>query len=356
MLSLCVGPSREPMAVLYTQNDGAEVISMPLDGLAQTIPPYVSSPGMVWGFAVVVSVFFWVLSHRAYRRLPSTTPLQSSPGDATGSVYVLTNPEYPNLVKIGQTSRAAQTRADELSAHTGVPTPFHVAYELKVSNPEAVEQTVHDTLSAHSVNPDREFFDVSVSTARHAIEQVAGGSARRPGRSIPSQAVGLVLMALSVWTGLLLLATPHEAMQHALNGFGAKAASHVVQDTFGYPTLLLSGSLAVWGTGLIRRRPLRPLWMPSACALALCPLLSALAGGTGHAFATTKQVGWGGQTTVFPAEFTPWAGAVGQRLAGWSRDLLGPTVSLALLSLAVVAACALALRLHEVLLSEWENA
>lgn len=315
--------------------------------LAQSFPLSISSPGMIWGFAVAVALVLWRLYYRAYQRIRPAAHTQPSKGTATGSVYILSNPEYPNLVKIGQTGRTAQERADELSAHTGVPTPFSVEYEFRVPDPEDVEQTVHDALSEHSVNPNREFFEVSVATARHTIEQVTGASAGRPGRSRLRQALGLGLTVLSIGISLLLLTCLNGRVQKVLDGFGAHVASRLIQDTFGYPTLLLSGGLGVWGAALLRRRPLRPLWIPSLCVLALCPLLSALAGWTGHAFQTTKQIGWGGQTTTFPPEFVPWAGAFGRAMAEWTRTTLGPTVSLGLLILATTVASALALRLHE---------
>ncbi len=43
-----------------------------------------------------------------------------------GYVYVLMNSSMRGLVKIGKTEREPEERAKELSASTGVPTPFMV--------------------------------------------------------------------------------------------------------------------------------------------------------------------------------------------------------------------------------------
>lgn len=44
-----------------------------------------------------------------------------------GTVYVLTNPAMPGLVKIGKTARDDNTRIAELYI-TGVPVPFNIDF------------------------------------------------------------------------------------------------------------------------------------------------------------------------------------------------------------------------------------
>ena len=56
-----------------------------------------------------------------------------------GYIYIMINPSYPNLVKIGKTSRSPEERAAELSQTSGVPTPFYVAYEELVKDYGRVE-------------------------------------------------------------------------------------------------------------------------------------------------------------------------------------------------------------------------
>lgn len=89
----------------------------------------------------------------------------------SGSVYVLTNPEMPNLVKIGHTTRTAAKRAKELSG-TGVPGEYKVAYEIPVDHPRQVERRVHHRLSDERISRG-EFFKVSPKRAAREIKRVA---------------------------------------------------------------------------------------------------------------------------------------------------------------------------------------
>ena len=67
----------------------------------------------------------------------------------SGWVYVLTNPAYAGLVKIGHTARDPETRAAELSSGTGVPARFAVAYAHQVKDHEALEGLAHGRLAAY---------------------------------------------------------------------------------------------------------------------------------------------------------------------------------------------------------------
>ena len=82
-----------------------------------------------------------------------------------GIVYVLKNPAFPNLVKIGITTRdEVEVRMSELYT-TGVPLPFECVYAGKVDNPKTVEAALHHAFSNSRVNPSREFFDIDESQA-----------------------------------------------------------------------------------------------------------------------------------------------------------------------------------------------
>ena len=50
-----------------------------------------------------------------------------------GSVYFLTNPAMPNMVKIGKTTRDVELRLADLYS-TGVPLPFECEYAAKVKD------------------------------------------------------------------------------------------------------------------------------------------------------------------------------------------------------------------------------
>jgi hypothetical protein len=80
------------------------------------------------------------------------------------TVYVLTNPTMPGLVKIGFTTSDPAKRIAELYA-TGVPLPFEVAFACKVPNPSEVEKALHQAFAPDRINPKREFFKIAPEQA-----------------------------------------------------------------------------------------------------------------------------------------------------------------------------------------------
>ena len=82
-----------------------------------------------------------------------------------GIVYVLKNPAFPHLIKIGVTLRdEVQVRMSELFS-TGVPLPFECVYAGKVKDAKKVERSLHQAFSPNRINPSREFFDIDESQA-----------------------------------------------------------------------------------------------------------------------------------------------------------------------------------------------
>ena len=86
-----------------------------------------------------------------------------------GYVYVMINPSMNGIVKIGMTTREPEDRAVELSATTGVPTPFIVAYKRRVSDCAFAEKKIHEQLSEYRVNDGREFFRLTVTDAINVV-------------------------------------------------------------------------------------------------------------------------------------------------------------------------------------------
>src|SRR5580698_4080263 len=78
----------------------------------------------------------------------------------TGTLYVLTNPLMPGLVKIGCTAGAVEDRIKALSSGTGIPVAFQCHFAAQVENMTAKEKTLHQLFSEKRVNPNREFFQV----------------------------------------------------------------------------------------------------------------------------------------------------------------------------------------------------
>lgn len=90
----------------------------------------------------------------------------------SGFVYVLLNPSYPDLVKIGLTERTSEERARELRT-SGVPTPFIVIYDELVSDSSAVEAAIHRKLAGYRVSDAREFFRIPVKEAIRTLQEEA---------------------------------------------------------------------------------------------------------------------------------------------------------------------------------------
>lgn len=91
-----------------------------------------------------------------------------------GYVYVLMNPSYDGLVKVGKTTKEPEERAKELSASTGVATPFIVVYKKIFQNCHIAEKTIHSILTERGcrVNDSREFFSISISEVIDVILQL----------------------------------------------------------------------------------------------------------------------------------------------------------------------------------------
>lgn len=88
-----------------------------------------------------------------------------------GFVYVLINPSMPGLVKIGKTERAPEDRIKELSAATGVPTPFILVYHSHFESCSAAEIYIHTVLEerGYKVASNREFFSAPVQEAIQVV-------------------------------------------------------------------------------------------------------------------------------------------------------------------------------------------
>lgn len=90
-----------------------------------------------------------------------------------GFIYVLSNDAFPNLLKIGKSSKDPTTdRIQELNS-TGVPTPFNCEYYIFSENFNEIELAVHKRLSDLRYNPNREFFRISILDAVEVIRDVS---------------------------------------------------------------------------------------------------------------------------------------------------------------------------------------
>tara|TARA_B100001248_G_C27185677_1_gene364424 strand:- start:16 stop:627 length:612 start_codon:yes stop_codon:yes gene_type:complete len=89
-----------------------------------------------------------------------------------GTVYVLTNPAMPGMVKIGKTTRDVSLRLADLYS-TGVPLPFECEYAALVKDVDKTEKVFHNAFEKSRVNPRREFFNIHPIQATDLLKLMA---------------------------------------------------------------------------------------------------------------------------------------------------------------------------------------
>jgi hypothetical protein len=87
-------------------------------------------------------------------------------------VYVLVNKSVPNMVKIGMTTNTPDERAKQISAATGVVTPWIPVFSFKCYRSDLLEAEIHEYFREYRVNTHREMFSVNSYTAQDAIEKI----------------------------------------------------------------------------------------------------------------------------------------------------------------------------------------
>lgn len=90
----------------------------------------------------------------------------------SGWLYMLSTREFPELIKIGMTTRSVQDRVREINSATGVPIPYGVRGCWKVKDPKRAERAVHDALDAWRFRNDREFFKIPYGVANKIISDL----------------------------------------------------------------------------------------------------------------------------------------------------------------------------------------
>lgn len=96
----------------------------------------------------------------------------------SGFIYIMSNPAFPNLLKIGKSKKDPTTdRVNELN-QTGVPEPFKVEYYAFVEDEDYLERVVHEELAPQRPNKNREFFSVDCVEAIDAIRQLSAVNAK----------------------------------------------------------------------------------------------------------------------------------------------------------------------------------
>ncbi len=111
-----------------------------------------------------------------------------------GWIYVLVNSTIPGLMKVGRTTRPPAARVAELSAATGVATPFVLAFEQAFADCVSAERLAHAELDRRGlrVAPNREFFRGSPAEIVRIVLDVAAGAVPPPPAAPARTAFGLL--------------------------------------------------------------------------------------------------------------------------------------------------------------------
>jgi hypothetical protein len=94
-------------------------------------------------------------------------------------IYILENPSFDGVVKIGRTARDVAERVKELSSHTGVPTEFTVFRKFTVEDATIAERKIHERLAEYRVSENREFFRLSADEAALVLEEMLGSDSKQ---------------------------------------------------------------------------------------------------------------------------------------------------------------------------------
>ncbi len=91
-----------------------------------------------------------------------------------GFIYILGNPMFSrNVLKIGLTRKSSSQRAKGLSRSTAIPLDFVVRREIPVEDVDIAERRIHLMLDQFRINPNKEFFKISLSKAVELCKAIA---------------------------------------------------------------------------------------------------------------------------------------------------------------------------------------
>ena len=84
-------------------------------------------------------------------------------------IYILTNSEKHELIKVGRTNKHPEIRANELSRQTGTIGKLEVEWHLEVTDSEIAEKVAHFKL--REFHHSKEYFSISAFKARGILEK-----------------------------------------------------------------------------------------------------------------------------------------------------------------------------------------
>lgn len=95
---------------------------------------------------------------------------------ASGFIYALKSDAMPHMLKIGMTTRSPLDRLEEANRSDTFrpPLPYYITLAKKVSDPRGKERALHAVLDNKRVNPDREFFYITVDEVARYFDMMDG--------------------------------------------------------------------------------------------------------------------------------------------------------------------------------------
>lgn len=93
----------------------------------------------------------------------------------TGFIYCIINSCYQDLCKIGMTKRTPDHRLREANSNsTWQPSPFVLAFAMKVDDAKVAERALHKLLNAKRYSANREFFQISPEDLKKHFDNIGG--------------------------------------------------------------------------------------------------------------------------------------------------------------------------------------
>jgi hypothetical protein len=129
-----------------------------------------TTPGQARSFTLTPTTDGW--EDVNYYTGKSNLQFANRKGGYNSWVYILSNESIPGQYKIGFTDRDVESRAKEVSAGSGVPTPFKVEWAFNCWDGRRLEQEVHKKLSHLRTNNRKEFFIISLDEAKDTISNI----------------------------------------------------------------------------------------------------------------------------------------------------------------------------------------
>lgn len=106
-------------------------------------------------------------------KCPSCSRVLAKTDRFSGIVYVLSNPAFDHLLKIGFTTRSIDERIAQLNG-TNIPEKFECVAAFHSHDPQADEKRIHVRLAQFRAKKNREFFEISRSIAIQTCQNLIG--------------------------------------------------------------------------------------------------------------------------------------------------------------------------------------